>query len=288
MRVAALSLAGVRLDGLSRYSEDLTGLLRGLNVQLAVLPAHTGLLLAWHSGILPGEADFTGAFQLFQNKAAGWYKTYFDLHSALAEETGVYLLAGTILECDQGCFYQTAYLFNPQGEICGSQRQTHLNREERQLGLSRGIELAPVSIEGLSAGIVIGTDCRHPETGRILALQGADVLLHPGSMEAGFNCWPQAAGMWAQVQQNQCWAVEAQLCAAIGNRKFAAESAIIGPCEITDGLSGYLARAAVGTPAVTAALDQEARGKIKESFPILDLLNPKAYASDLAKSARRE
>ncbi|MEW5785022.1 MAG: nitrilase-related carbon-nitrogen hydrolase [Bacillota bacterium] len=283
MRVAALSLAGVRLDGLSRYSEDLAGLLRGLNVQLAVLPAHTGLLLAWHTGILAEAANFSEVFRLFQKKVSDWHSIFTELHGALAKETGVYLLAGTVLESDQGRFYQTAYLFNPRGEICGSQRQTHLNREERQLGLSRGTELALFSIEGISAGIISGTDCRHPETGRILALQGADILLHPGAMEAGFNCWAQAAGVWAQVQQNQFWAVEAQLCAAIAGRSFAAESAVIGPCEATPALSGYLARGGAAAPAVSAALDQEARAKIKKSLPMLELLNPKAYAADLRR-----
>lgn len=277
MRVAALSLAGIKARNLTDYVEALEKLLRGLNVRLAVLPAYTGLLLAQQAGLLPQKGGFRDLFSAFAGQSARWNEQYRELFGALARKLGLYLLAGTTLEHDQENLYHIAYLFDPQGEICGRQRQTHLTREERDLGLSRGTELPLFSAGGFQVGIVIGIDSRHPETGRILALQGADILLHPGAMEKGFNRPAQEAGMWAQVQQNQCWAVEAQLCATIGERHYAAESAIMGPCETTADFSGYLARGSAGTAAVSAFLDQTKRWQVKENYPVLRQLNPEAY-----------
>ena len=277
MRVAALSLAGSRAQGLTDFMEELEKLLRGLDVRLAVLPAYAGLLLARQTGLLPQQGSFRALFSAFAAQSTRWNREYRTLCGALAAKLGLYLLAGTTLEHDQGRLYHTAYLFGPQGEICGKQRQTHLTREERELGLSRGTELLLFPAGPFQVGIVIGNDSRHPETGRILALQGADILLHPGAMGEGFTGPSQEAGMWAQVQQNQCWAVEAQRCGTIGERSFAAASAFIGPCEATADLSGYLARGSAGTAAVSALLDQAKRRQAKENFPVLRQLTPEAY-----------
>ena len=134
----------------------------------------------------------------------------------------------------------------------------------------------------MKAGLIIGNDARHPEVGRIFSLRGADILLHCGASETCFNNWPQVAGMWAQVQQNQFWVVEAQLNANIAGRVFGASSAIIGPCEITPDLSGYLARGSPETPLIDAELDEEARKQQIEKYPLLKLRNPAAY-SELKK-----
>lgn len=279
MKAAAMTLAGINPANLEQYRGDILQLMAALKVNLAVLPAYTSFFLYCATENLDEVAGYGEGLKRFRDDCERWNKSFLQVHGSLASELGIYLVAGTTLEKWNGLFYHTAFCFNPGGEICGFQRQTHLSREERERGWSRGTELSPVNLNGMKMGIVISTDARHPEVGRILALQGADLIAHTGALESGFNCASQKAGIWSQVQQNQFWAVESQFCGSICGRRFAAESAILGPCEITADLSGYLARGLPEQEAVFAELREEDRLKIKKSYPILDFLNPTAYSS---------
>ncbi|HOL17641.1 MAG TPA: nitrilase-related carbon-nitrogen hydrolase [Bacillota bacterium] len=276
MRVAALSLAGIDTGSLARYRQDLSALLKQAQAALAVLPAHTALKL-YYGSTGPGDSDFARAFLKFMEKAQAWNDTYLNLHADLAKSLQITLAAGTTVEECGGLFYQTAYCFGPEGDLCAAQRQTHLSREERLLGLSRGEDLALFDCGPLKAGIAAGTDAYHPEVGRIFALQGADLVIHAGALPGAANCRRQAAGMWAQVQQNHFWAVEAQLYGNLCGRFFGGECCIIGPCEVTGDLSGFLCRAVPSAPAATAELDESARQRLRQIYPLLDLLHPEAY-----------
>lgn len=281
MKVAALSLAGLNLSNLDQYRHDLEELLKQSAVELVVLPAYSSLLLGLNSGYLKKGSDFSSTVIKASSDQSKWYKKFLDIHGDLARSLGIYLVAGTIIEECGPKNYHTACCFNPQGEICRKQRQTHLSSVERDLGLSRGVALDTFSIGEFTVGLLVGTDSRHPETGRIYALRrGIDLLLYCGAVEGFNSCWSQAAGIWAQVQQNQFWAVEAQLYGSIGGKEFGASSAVIGPCEITPGKSGYLARGYPGTTIVCADLIMSDLTKIREKYPLLKLLNMKAYTGN--------
>ncbi len=288
MRVAALSLAGLPVERLEDYASALTALLRKLQVRLAVLPAHTSFLLCMAGGHLSETTDFAGAFRLFMQESGEWNDQYLQLHSSLARENELYLVAGTTIEEADGLFYHTSYCFGPDGEICGKQRQTHLSREERALGLSRGNELHVLDLAGMKTGLIVGTDALHPEVGRILALQGADLVAHCGALDPARGSLSQPAGIWAQVQQNQFWAVEAQLKRSVCERSFGAQCAIIGPCEVTSGYTGYLDRDADEEPFAVAELVEADRQRIRSDYPLLQLLRPEAYTGLLPELYREE
>lgn len=278
MQVTAVSLAGITLKSIDRYKHDLALLVKESAADLVVMPAYSALLLGLALGELASAATFTAAVcDYLTDKNGAWNKKFLALHSSLASDLNIYLACGTLFETEQEKSCQSTYCFNPAGSICCRQQQTHLTRAERDLGLSRGKALNLFSVNKLQVGMVIGNDARHPEVGRIFGLRGADLLLHSGALEGSFNCWPQAAGMWAQVQQNQFWVAEAQLCGEIAGCSFDAASNILGPCEITPGQSGYLARGYPGTASVSAKLDENARHLLKERYPLLKLLNPEAY-----------
>lgn len=287
MRVAALSLAGLPMDQSKDYASRLNALLQELQVELAVLPAHTAFLLWAGAGHVKEPWGFAQAFQLFMQKSTEWNEEFLEIHSELAKENGIHLVAGTTVEEEGGLFYQTAYCFGPRGELCCRQRQTHLSRQERALGLSRGEELYLVDLAGLKMGLIIGTDARHPEVGRILALEGAGLVAHTGALTDGLESKIQPAGIWAQVQQNQFWAVEAQLKGTFFSHSFQGQCAVIGPCEVTPDLTGYLARTCDGNPVAIAELVEADRQETQRNYPLLQLLQPKAYVgllSELDKS----
>ena len=278
MRVTALSLASINLSSPENYRSDIIALLKKSRADLAVLPAYSSLLLGISAGVIPTAESFIKTLKIYMDSCLTWNDTYLDLHGRIARELGIYLVAGTVIEREMDSLYHTAYCFNPQGETCLRQKQTHLTPFQRSAGLSRGEELPLFDLPPFKVGILIDNDARHPETGRILGLQGADIVIHCGALPEGPNCWRQAAGMWSQVQQNQFWAVEAQLSGNLAGEKFGAGPAVIGPCEITPGKSGYLQRGYPHTTEVTADLDQAARRELIKKYPLLKLLNPPAYS----------
>ena len=281
MRVAAISMAGINLNSINHYREDLTLLLRESGAQIAVLPAYSSIALGISSGVLKAAGGFYDTVRSLLPGSEFWNRKFLEIHGRIAGELEIYIAAGTLFEVDANRSYHTAYCFDPAGRICCRQHQTHLSRYERELGLNRGEEINLFPLGDLKAGLITGGDARYPEVGRIFGLLGADIILHSGALEYGYNCWPQVAGMWAQVQQNQFWSVEAQLSGRIADRSFGAASAVLGPCEITPGQSGYLARGYPETPLVAAELDEEARQVLKNEYPLLEILNPAACCGEL-------
>ena len=281
MIVTALSLQGININCLERYVEDIKSLVKKHNPRLVVLPAHAATVLGYATKNITTAVSEPVADYPDNSTEQFWIEQYFELHSKLARSLDIYLAAGTLIEEKAGRRYNSAYCFNPAGDICSVQRQTHLTRFEHEAGLCRGEDLEIFDCDGLKTGLVVGNDARHPEVGRIFGLRDADLLLHCGAQEGELTCWSQTAGMWAQIQQNQFWAVEAQLSAVIDNRAFGGSSAVIGPCEITPGQSGYLARGYPHSTVVTAELNEENRRQIKQDYPLFKLLNPEAYRGSL-------
>ena len=52
---------------------------------------------------------------------------------------------------------------------------------------------------------------------------------------------------------------------------------MIGPCEVTSGLTGYLDRETAEKPFAVAELVEADRQKIRNDYPLLQLLHPEAY-----------
>ncbi len=278
MLVAALSLSEIDLSTIEGYTSDIKKLLAAPKPAVAILPAHSALALGLGIGKLNNCNSYQETFASYIADGADWTSEFLDLHGHLSKELQVYLAAGTVIEQEKDHIYQTVYCFNPDGQVCGVQRQTHLTRFELDFHLSRGESLDLFQVGDFHTGLVIGNDARHPEVGRIMALQGADLLLHCGAIAGDYTCWQQTAAMWTQVQQNQFFAVEAQLSITVGGLSFGAGPAIVAPCEITFGNTGYLARSNPASPLVYAELDKKALTKIRNYYPLLKLLNPDAYS----------
>jgi len=212
---------------------------------------------------------------------------YADFFSALAARLQIYLAPGTVIERDGEVRYNTAYLFAPDGKIVGAQRQTHRTPAEIARGLAQGDELRVFDIGIARVGFVIGTDVEYPEVSRILALQGANVLLHP----AAYGSWSAQHflfDLWREVQSNQVFGVQA---CAVGQ----GQSAIYAPVEMTDdhqgdlGQRGFLAQAELtdAEEIVSATLDFEALQKVVAGYPIFDFFNCAFYEREFPEVYRQ-
>ncbi|HHY00240.1 MAG TPA: carbon-nitrogen hydrolase family protein [Methanothermobacter sp.] len=107
--------------------------------------------------------------------------------AAKREKTNI--LAGSIPEKDNGKIYNSSFFFNSEGEIIGSHRKIHLfdidvpgavNFKESQT-LTAGNQVTVVDTELGKIGICICYDVRFPELFRLMALEGARLIIVPGA-----------------------------------------------------------------------------------------------------------
>lgn len=277
MRVITLSFAESAFSSLIEYRIWLEERLLPSSQEkekLVVFPAYLALLAAWRFGDLGKPSDFEQAVAAFAGLSDGWHDNWLELHGTISRKLFAYIVPGTTFVVEHDRLFHSSNLLSPDGELLGSQRQLFLSREERKLGLSRATDLKVWETPFGRLGIIVGTDAWYPEVGRILALQGAEVICCPCALLKEESHWRQISGIWAQVQQNQFFAVESQLVANIACREFAAESIIHAPCEMTEACSGFVSRGGLSNSALSTTLDREARRSINS---LLQLLNPRAY-----------
>ena len=137
----------------------------------------------------------TGNFPLYAEPEGGpsWQAL-----SALAKEYGIYLSAGSVPELvkaetpgQKDLVYNTAYVFGRDGKQIGKHRKAHLfdiNVEGGQCfkesdTLSPGQWIGCFDTEFGKIGLCICYDFRFPETARLMAQDGAKIILVP----AAFN-----------------------------------------------------------------------------------------------------
>jgi omega-amidase len=205
------------------------------------------------------------------------FEFYLHLFQSLASRVETWLAPGTVFEQDEEALYLTAFLFNPEGETVGRQRQMHRSKLDIERGIAQGDTARVFETEIGDFGFVIGEDVRYPEVARALALNGANVLLHPAAYhEMSSNPQEQfLTDIWRDVQSNQTFGVQANL---VGNRLHG-RSAIYAPVELTEDKRGIYAQATQDTEGevLLAELDFIALKKLQAEYPILELRNPTLY-----------
>lgn len=109
---------------------------------------------------------------------------------SLAKELGVHLLAPIMMTAGTGIVENTAVLIDDEGAVLGHYSKSHLVGAE-QLHLNRGRKFPVFRTKYGTVGIVICYDICFPETTRILALEGADLILCPAAWRDGsyFRDW---------------------------------------------------------------------------------------------------
>ena len=111
--------------------------------------------------------------------------------SDLAKERGVYLCGGSIAEREGDRVYNTAYVFDPAGNVIAKHRKMHLFDIDVKGGqrffesdtLSPGNAVTVFSTPFGTIGLCICYDFRFPELSRLMVDSGAKVILVP----AAFN-----------------------------------------------------------------------------------------------------
>jgi len=134
-----------------------------------------------------------------------------DMLANVAMELGIYIVGGSIPEKDGDIIYNTSYIYNKNGRLIGKHRKMHLFDIDVQGGirfkesdsLGYGRDVTVVDTEFCRIGVAICYDMRFPELMRLMALEGAEVIIVPAAfnMTTGPAHWDLLARMRALDNQ---------------------------------------------------------------------------------------
>lgn len=199
--------------------------------------------------------------------------------SRAAAGAGIVLVGGSIPERDGDKVYNTSFIFGPRGELLGRHRKVHLFdvdlpglrvRESSTLGPGNNLDVVDAGLCKL--GVMICFDVRFPELARLLALEGARLLVVPAAFNTITGPAHWELSMRARAVDNQVY-----VAAASPARDESAAYVAYGYSMIVDPWGEVLARAGTGEEIVMAELDP---GKIKDvrgRLPLLALRRTDLY-----------
>ncbi len=111
----------------------------------------------------------------------------------VARQLGVHIVLGSYLRApERGIVHNGALFIGPTGDIIGISRKTHLFTGEMVGGsgwVTPGDEVAVIDTPLARLGAVICYDGDFPELARILAVQGAEVIVRPSALLRSADIW---------------------------------------------------------------------------------------------------
>jgi len=144
---------------------------------------------------------------------------------------GLWLVAGSVPELgDDGALYNTAFVFNPHGELVTRHRKAHLYPPTGEPSIFRpGDSLTTFEDPTLGVvGIVICFDGDFPEVARTLGLRGARLVVAPSAYEVeGATTWDILYPALALA--NSQWWIQSNQCGAHATTTLLGASRVVAP-----------------------------------------------------------
>lgn len=179
-----------------------------------------------------------------------------------AADNNIFLVPGLYIRD----VYLCSCLIDNTGTIIGEQKGTHLNIKWFS-DLKRAAEINVIETPIGLIFLCVDVDIYKPEVIRIAALSGAEILICSQFINSkDYSEEMILAGPWQEAQQNCLFILDSTNHG--GN--------IIGPCNVTDDLTGYLARGGIKDN-IYSTLDSEKRNAAYENFPVFKSLNKSLY-----------
>ena len=195
-----------------------------------------------------------------------------------ARRHGIYLVTGMLQANHIISFavFNSAVLIDPDGEVAGVQQKMHLPGEEKHY-FSPGNTVNVFNTELGKIGIVVCADGSFPETSRMLALKGAEIIC------ACYNV-PKLAGkefMNERIQHiGACRAIE-NMCFFIGCNRVGSDAggSYVGHSSIAGPMGQLLSRSEVETEDVLkATLTEEMLMEARITFGYFAMRHPRSYS----------
>lgn len=174
------------------------------------------------------------------------WDAYTTLFSSLAREFGMVLVApsGYLPDPADGVIRNLAAVFGADGALLGYQTKVILHPGDEGLAQA-GSGWTPVQTSVGSLGLILGSDALYPEVGRVLAYQGAEILIGLAACTTPVLYQKVRTGMLARMQDNQLFGVVSFLVGPSflsrpQSEPLVGRSAILAPQELTPRFNGVL------------------------------------------------
>jgi len=149
---------------------------------------------------------------------------YMDKLKDLSKELSVWLVPGSFYERTEEGIYNTAPVFNPKGELVSKCRKLYPFLPY-EIGITAGEDICVFEVPEIGKiGVQICYDLWFPETSRALAVNGAEVILHP-SLTDTCDRDVERAMVKATAAQQQCYYIDVNA----GGKQGVGLSLIAGP-----------------------------------------------------------
>ena len=124
--------------------------------------------------------------------------------SNAAKRNKIVLVGGSIYEKTDGRHYNTALVFDEEGEIVGKYRKVHVPNDPgyyEQSYFDSGTEYHVFPTRYGKIGVLICFDQWYPEPARIMKLSGADIIFYPTAI-GSVKGIDQVEGDWHEAWEN--------------------------------------------------------------------------------------
>ncbi len=189
---------------------------------------------------------------------------------AIARGRGLALLYG-YAELDGGRVYNAAQLIDRHGRRLANHRKSHLFGDTDRSRFDAGASAATLAeLDGVRVGILICYEVEFPETVRLLALAGAELVAVPTALMRPYEFVARTL-VPARAFENQLYVAYANHCGTEGAFAYVGASCIVAP----DGTE--LARAGPDEALLLAALDHARLDASRRTNPYLADRRPALY-----------
>jgi len=160
--------------------------------------------------------------------------------SLLAKEYGIYIYSGSFVLKEKEEIYSAGSLFDPDGNLIGTQKKMHLTDFEVKLGIKRGNKMEAYSLPFGKVVCPICMDATYFETFRIAREIGADIVILPIANLEEYSTWKALRGIWPRVQESYLYGLKSSLNGWVAGMHFTGKAGIFAPLSMTEKKDGVI------------------------------------------------
>lgn len=127
-----------------------------------------------------------------------------DIYSNVARECGIVLVTSLFERRAAGLYHNTAVVFDSDGTMCGKYRKMHIPDDpayyEKFYFTPGDLGFKPIETSLGRLGVLVCWDQWYPEAARMMALQGAEILIYPTAIGYESSDTPEE-----QERQREAW-----------------------------------------------------------------------------------
>ncbi|XP_055314537.1 omega-amidase NIT2-like [Sitodiplosis mosellana] len=198
------------------------------------------------------------------------YGATFRRLSTLSKQFSIYIVGG-LVERDGDNLYNTAAVYDPNGELIAKHRKVHLSNAHSDVvdivevdRFQPGNEITTFEVNGFKCGLAICYDAFLDEFVKIYGREGCDLMIFPVAFHASYG-----DTYWELIQRARALDNQMFVAAVSPARNEQASYVVYGYSMIVDPLGKVLTKAGISEEIVFHEIDSTAAQKIRTEVPVM-------------------